>query len=136
MTFWDNRKWYWVRWILVLPSSIFMVFLVSFLFLYMPYSDSKMFDVGDKIGWSSFIFTINGYWFIVSGSKVAPVHKKKTALILIGLFYFLIGIILLVKIQLRNWDSLIIAAISIIGVIIGYMGIEDKKDILEGSSNE
>lgn len=127
MTFWDNPKWYWVRWTLVLPTSIFMVFLVTFVFLYIPYSaPSQIMEDGDNIGWSSFIFICNGYWFIVSGTNVAPIHKKKTALTLIFSFYFLIGIILLTKIQLRNWDSLIIAAASFIGLYTGYYKVKSE----------
>jgi hypothetical protein len=62
----------------------------------------------DLLGLSSFIFLRNGHWFIVSGTKAAPLHKKKTALVLIVSFYLLVGVVLWASIKLRNWDCIII----------------------------
>lgn len=136
MTFWSNPKWYWVRWILVLPTSIFGVLLASFLAFLIPYFIQEQIsllgdDWSNSLMWKSLVVMADGYWFIALGSKVAPAHKKRTALVLIVLFYLLIGILLFTQIQLRNWGNLIITVISIIGVFTGYMGIEEKEAILE-----
>lgn len=131
MNFWSNPKWYWLRWVLVLPVALLANILTG-LFFNLLVSLSNWYIGGSESSPHIYIGkcvagAIGGYWCISYGTLTAPTHRKQTALILMVIFILITGMAILSQIQQKNWGDLFITIISIGGIVSGYLTVE-KED--------
>lgn len=83
---------YWLRWIAVLPGALLGAILSTFLLHLMLYNILKQFidpypELPERILTPFVIAAV----FIWAGNEIAPAHKNTTAIILFGLWLFIIG---------------------------------------------
>jgi len=83
---------YWLRWLTVLPDALLAGILATFLLHWILYSTlTKFIDPYPELPERLLSPFVMAAVFIWAGSRIAPEHKFKTALVLFGLLLLLLG---------------------------------------------
>lgn len=130
MKFWSNPKWYWVRWVLLLPLAFIAYTLVGLLFNVM-FSMSMWFIGGSDD--SPYIYVgkcissvVACYNFIIWGALCAPSYRKYTALVLMILMVLFTGMVCFALAQQKQWGDFTISIVGVIGLVGGYVKTEEE----------
>ena len=129
----NSTKYYWLRWIGVLPASI-IAYLIAYNLLNLLALFNKYFYGMSNDGWYALYIVpviasgMAGYAFIFFGAFMAPYYKKYVGITLLILLALLTGGAILIEIGHPRIMGVIELTTSMIGALISYFGIEDLND--------
>lgn len=120
MKFMENPKWYWLRWIGIIPSAIVMSCIVYLIILYINrfYSDPEswnMLYVAPLI--ASFG---SGVGFIGAAKYIAPSYKDRVSIMLLMLILVCTGFELFLVIENQDYFHFSKYVLSALGAILGH----------------
>lgn len=122
-----TAKYNWLRWIGVFPCSV-LVFLFIYLSIrvWVRTETSTIYGIMDVVA-PAIAGIAAAYCYMWAGVKIAPDHKKHTALVLLIIMILSIGASLYVEINNRSVIRIIENTFSILGLIIAYKEVEKKN---------
>ena len=122
-----NPKFYWLRWIAVLPAAVVAYFVVYYLFWFFAYVASFF---SDQTWWDWIFKTtlgtgVGGAAFVFIGAAVAPLHQKYVAFALMIIVILICGFTTFALIFAPNthWESWLQVIAQLVGAIIAYFQI-------------
>lgn len=126
----NNTKYYWLRWIGVLPASI-IAYLIAYNVLRLLSILSSLFEGRSQDGWYNLYIVpvvasaVAGYVFVSWGVFMAPIHKKHTGIGLLILMTLLIGGAIFIELTQTRVRGIVELIASLVGTIVGYFSIEE-----------
>jgi hypothetical protein len=127
MKFMENPKWYWLRWIGILPLACLAYILGYLLLILMNWLSIKFYsDSNGDGGWISlYVWPVTAigaasYYFVFLGTHIAPNNKKTVALILLIILCMVSGAAVMGIFITRNWSIVFAAIAQIVGGAIAY----------------
>ncbi len=130
----NNPKYYWLRWIGVLPSAVIGYLLIYFLLkLIMVISLWLNIDRGDAPYLMEYILPgiaagYGSFCFVTFGAYLAPTNKRTTALVLLIIMSCFVGMSVFIMIHNFHWQLLVETLGNAIGCFIAYKMQEDEND--------
>ena len=132
----NNTKYDWLKWIGILPVSIF-TYAVSFYVINLINSITSFFWDGDKFSMFYLLQYLiplvancfGAYFYIISGSSLAPNYKKKTGLILFILLLIITLFGIIMSIIRKEYSDLLLAIGTIISSFYAFKSINEMSQI-------
>lgn len=132
MKFMENPKWYWLRWIGILPVACIVYVAGYMLLMLLNWLTVKFYVDSDGDGgwmnlyvWPIFATGAAGFYFVTVGATLAPNNKKTVALILMILMCIISGAAFLGVLITKSYFGILEGIAQIVGSVIAYKSIEE-----------